>query len=517
MLCHSKQSSQKTRNTFHRFESQQTESSSSCAIRKAQYRCSGRFSDGRNAADGIRTTRDRPSGLDHVCRCSKENEGRFGIGQESHRRDLQSEQTLSNTSIAACLSILIAFWDCQITVNFLQVVASAASINADWNTWMLSLLSTAGQDASGSDLAVLMVYVLVDFVSGAASEGIVLSIDCFFDAEQDPTRSIIRTVIYLLVPVVVLLFYIAFWLTLMWSLNENVWYFARRALLSFLVVAYLTYVSITRTAVNALYCIDVHDSMEVDVDRIDRFWAVDTSFKCYKGSHAVLATMVGWPVVIVISAGLPIALIYALIKQRSLEADKILWFSDATSFLYRAYKERFVFWESIIMFRKAILATIIVFCYPLGANIQGILALSVLTCATYVHFSCQPYKKEFDALNSYETASLIVSQLTFAAGLLFSDERTSNTAKVLLTISLSLAISGLFLFFLHKTLKTAEIYVRAVLKEEGAMEAQEGGMCRVLAAYCLSSIADSLSLLFQKPLESGDSDPQPQSGASADV
>ena len=76
---------------------------------------------------------------------------------------------------------------------------------------------------------------LADFVSGAASEGIVLSIDCFFSAEQEPARSVIRTVIHLLVPVAVLTFYIAFWLALMWTLDENALYFARRALLSILV------------------------------------------------------------------------------------------------------------------------------------------------------------------------------------------------------------------------------------------------------------------------------------------
>ena len=33
----------------------------------------------------------------------------------------------------------------QIMINFLQVTASAAIINANWTTWMRSLLSTAGK------------------------------------------------------------------------------------------------------------------------------------------------------------------------------------------------------------------------------------------------------------------------------------------------------------------------------------------------------------------------------------
>ena len=295
--------------------------------------------------------------------------------------------------------------------------------------------------------------------------------------------------------------------------NESVWYFTKRALLSSLAVAYLTYLSVTKMAVNTLYCIEVHDSYDTEFDHTTHYWAVDTSLQCFKGSHAVLAAVVGWPIVIVVSFGLPVGLACALMKLQPTETNDSQWITEASGFLFRAYKQRYIFWESTVMLRKALLAIVVVFSYPLGTNIQGILAIFVLAIAVYMHVSCRPFKKDFDFLNAYETASLIISQLTFASGVLFNDSRLSDAVRVLLTVFLSLAISGLFCVLMYKIFRSIEIYAKAVLVSDGVDDAYDWGMCRALKMYSALVVAQFCAKLTGKRDRDAPG-PQTQPGSS---
>ena len=323
-----------------------------------------------------------------------------------------------------------------------------------------------------------------------------------------------RSVVHLLVPSAVLVFYIIFWIFLTWRYDENTWYFAKRALLSFLAVAYLTYVSITKTSINTLNCIKVHDSVDAHSDHTDEYWALDTSLKCYEGAHAVLAATVGWPVLIIFSFGLPAVLAYILIRQRSQEPGQNPWLSDATGFLYRAYKERFIFWESIVMLRKAILSVIVAYSYPLGTNNQGILAICVLAFASYVHVTCQPFDEPYHFLNAFETASLFVSHLTFASGLFFNDDRTSGAVKVLLSLLLSVAICGLFLVLSCAFAKSAVVYLKTALEEQGMEDVQGWGTLHVLRIFLFMRVAGCVAGLCGK-CDGGHSNPSDHPDASS--
>ena len=383
----------------------------------------------------------------------------------------------------------------QITINFLQVIGAAVFINANWTTWIRSVLSVAGKFITALCF-LLSLFTSADFISGAAMDGMTLSADCLFASENQPPRSILRTTILLIVPAAALVFYVVFWAVQTYRSNQSIAYFVRTLMLSTLAVVYLTYISITKTAVDTLHCIRVHDSIDVDEDHVSSYWALDTSLKCYEGSHKILASTAGWPVVILFTFGIPLALAYALLKteNRCPDQDGDALFAEASGFLYRAYKERFVWWESVIMFRKAALTIIVAFSYPLGTNLQGVNAVCLLTLATYLHVHCRPFREEHDYLNGYETASLFVSVLTFASGLFFNDEHTSNVVRVLLTILLSVAIGGLLCLFAHTLLSCAMTHVQNALVDEGIEEAHYWGVCRSLTVY----VSITLSAFFAR-------------------
>lgn len=99
------------------------------------------------------------------------------------------------------------------------------------------------------------------------------------------------------------------------------------------------------------------------------------------------------------------------------------------------------------MARKAVIGVVVVFAYPLGGNLQGVLALGVLLLALVLHMYKQPFRNT--KLNVLEAASLVVSALTFYLGIMFNDPKTSTLAEV---------IFSAFLFLVMVLFVTAAIY-----------------------------------------------------------
>ena len=290
-------------------------------------------------------------------------------------------------------------------------------------------------------------YVRSEFLGGLTTEATVRSFDCLITEDAALPRSVILTIVGLSVPVSVWCIYFVIW-WLFKSLYANSFsYLIQRSLLSLNVVSYVAYIGVTKTVINILNCIKVHDSTVFLQDSITYYWAVDTSQECLSGSHAVLAGVAGFPILILFTVSFPLVSAAILLTRRSRTSLLNKWLFATAGFMYRSYNPKFIFWESIIMLRKALLAIVVVFAYPLGGNLQGVLSSCVLIIALYVQAYCRPYRKEFKELNFYEGLSLLVSTLTFVAGLFFNDTRTSNTSRILLTVIVFL-FNVAFLLFL---------------------------------------------------------------------
>ena len=95
-----------------------------------------------------------------------------------------------------------------------------------------------------------------------------------------------------MVPMLVTALYFIFWAIVLVRLKESIDYLIKRCILSFMAVSYLSYIALTKTAVNVLSCVDVYDSAKLGDDSTTAYWAVDTSLECYEGSHAVLVSLV---------------------------------------------------------------------------------------------------------------------------------------------------------------------------------------------------------------------------------
>lgn len=146
-------------------------------------------------------------------------------------------------------------------------------------------------------------------------------------------------------------------------------YLPKRMLLSIFAVFYISYINVTKVLVRMLYCVDilVYEKNEI---RTKEYWADDTAIACNAGDHRILISVFSWPLILVFSFGFPLFTAGMLLYKRWRKELSDMRTYETMGFLYRAYQEKYVFWDSVVMLRKAVLAVIVVFAYPLGGNLQ---------------------------------------------------------------------------------------------------------------------------------------------------
>eukprot|EP00210_Caulerpa_lentillifera_P006659 g6362.t1 len=268
----------------------------------------------------------------------------------------------------------------KILINFLQVTAIAASINVQWREEIIDMFAAE------------------EYIGALTTAAISQPIDCILGTSCSTARSVWRTVLILFVPITAILCFVSFWGCLTLYKKENMSYFWKRSILSIMAVTYISYLGLTKLAVRTFYCVSVYDSEDYLSNSTTPYWAVDTSIKCYGKNHIGLVT-IGALVLVFVSLSFPLASAGVIIKNKSRTSDREGWMFETMGFLYRTFKENLMFWETVVMFRKACLSIIVVFPYPLGGQTQGLLAQIVLTLSLCGHMKYLPYKEGFHKLN----------------------------------------------------------------------------------------------------------------------
>ena len=151
---------------------------------------------------------------------------------------------------------------------------------------------------------------------------------------------------------------------------------------------------------------------------------------------------------------------FVLINASRRKKLQNLWIQETVGLMFRGFEENYIFWDSMILLRKALLVTIVVHAYSLGGNLQGLLALCVLVFSLFLQTSLLPFKSKFGYLNQVESMSLFVSSITFLCGVILSDSRmTSSFVEVSLLILVVVGNVGLaaFLFYYLFRVKVQQI------------------------------------------------------------
>eukprot|EP00347_Sterkiella_histriomuscorum_P011011 403374086 len=141
----------------------------------------------------------------------------------------------------------------------------------------------------------------------------------------------------------------------------------------------------------------------------------DMEVLCWGQQHFAYSMIVAIPSIFLWGLGIPFfALIIMFRVKDQLDIQKI---REQYGFLYRGYKNKFFFWEVVIMYRKIIIIFIAVFVNQFGIIAQALVVLVVLIIFLIVNSNSHPYVTL--VLNDLENLSLITSMTTIYCGIFF--------------------------------------------------------------------------------------------------
>jgi len=223
----------------------------------------------------------------------------------------------------------------------------------------------------------------------------------------------------------------------------------RRLILSTVIVFYVLYLGLTRRLIRILYCIhidDVTDGTSPEDVFDGKYWTEDTDIQCYTGSHGILVVSLVIPMLLMVSIAFPIMTAWVLLKRKRNGTLRDYKSKQTFGFMFRGYKDDYVFWDGIIMLRKAVLALVVGFGYPLGATLQGAISSFVLFVSAQTQLYFSPFSKKFSHLNIVETVSLTITVTTFLAGIFLNDDKLTDGGRIAIAVFVILTIVSFTLF-----------------------------------------------------------------------
>eukprot|EP00210_Caulerpa_lentillifera_P003967 g3786.t1 len=366
----------------------------------------------------------------------------------------------------------------KIIINYLQTIAVAATIGVQWTDGVLGMFESS------------------EYIGALTTVAISRPVDCIISSSSPALRAIWRQLVSLCVPMIVISSFIFFWSYVTIKNGKDWRYLLKRCSLSAISVVYISYLGLTRMAVRAFYCINIYDSDDYSINSKHKFWAIDTSIRCYGKDHFGIIS-IGAFTLVVVTIFFPSFFGILLSRKKESLRRRDSWTFETAGFLFRAFKEKFAYWESVVMFRKACLSIIVVFSYPLGGDSQGLLASILLFFCLYMQLTLKPYREEFKILNQFESISLLVSSLTFTLGQFFAHDRCNDSARTFLAILIIFGNSLFFSFLLLALFYNSMVHLRVILQCENIPLPNPPTWWNIVKVYIYCKLNQWLQSLFE--------------------
>jgi len=250
-------------------------------------------------------------------------------------------------------------------------------------------------------------------------------------------------------------------------------------IVSLLVCGFLLHLSLTKTALGTLTCVQLAPGRS--------YLLGDLDISCSRGEWGALAA-VGTAALLVYGLGIPLGSLALLWRHRGhMQRAGV---KGRYGFLYMQYKPGAWYWESVTLMRKVGLAVIAVLLAPQGTGVQVMCSISLLVGSLLLHLMARPHVDE--RLNALEACSLVVAVGTLAGGAVLVDEaappgwrHVTSVAIVLLNASfIAAAVGALGWFALHDaslraaasaTVRHARRRLQSVVKRSASVAARGVG------------------------------------------
>jgi hypothetical protein len=156
----------------------------------------------------------------------------------------------------------------------------------------------------------------------------------------------------------------------------------------------------------------------------------DLELCCTESSVQTFTLGLGIPAMLIYAIGIPVgAFVLLWLNRQQLNNRRV---RATLGFLYTGYRPEAYYWETVVMVRKALIASIAVFLAPFGASIQTYASILLVVSLMMLQLGVRPFR--FEALNRLEMGSLLSAFVTFECGLFLTDPNTSETIRVIATM-----------------------------------------------------------------------------------
>ena len=351
----------------------------------------------------------------------------------------------------------------KILLNYLQVVSLAALFPMQWPPQVESFFAVQSAISSASKA--------------------LLSPDCELSWMVPAEAFYQKQIGFSLLPVIIVVACTAVWQIaqcLRCSCGAGPRFFARvkqappgfyhnRAILSWVVLLYLSYPTMVKQGFAMLACERVGDN----------FWlAADLQEPCVKGRHLAYTLTVCLPQILLYVLGLPLAATLLLHRNRKRlmhQRTQFRW-----GLLYAGYRADVFWWELTIIMRKIVLVLVGgVFGARLGPDMQVYMALAMVVVFIVLHLGVRPFDeltKAHKVLHWLELGALMVCWGTLYCGMLYwIGDRLPEEFRVFVSICIVAGNTGFTLFVMA-------VYARVMIREKkNGGEQSEAGLKRVLS------------------------------------
>ena len=298
----------------------------------------------------------------------------------------------------------------KILTNYAQIVALTISFELDWPDLVKKLFEGQKQVVGATDRLFSIDCLLKTNIKSHYSKLILVNLTpaCF---------SIISTIYWLLK-------------SLIFKTSDT----KSKIIGSITIQIFFFMASIIKFNFSMFNCMKINES--------GNFLIENMLIKCWEGDHNYYLKTVVIPGIIFWCFSIPVLLILILQKNQAKlkQTDQLLKYG----FLHKGFKNKFYYWEFMILFRKIAIISCAVFLRNISIHIQALTTFVVILLAFTFHIKAKPYN--VDQLNSMETKSIIVSGVTIYCGLYFMTNILNSDAKIVLFCIIVL-VNAVFVFY----------------------------------------------------------------------
>ncbi|KAG2427586.1 hypothetical protein HXX76_012240 [Chlamydomonas incerta] len=195
-----------------------------------------------------------------------------------------------------------------------------------------------------------------------------------------------------------------------------------------MVAVFVLYPALAQAALSVFSCIIIDDGQGPLAENQRAtwpwgYWARDMNMQCYTGMHMALYVPIGIVSVLVFCFAPPfisLAIMYRVRQRLATFHTKAVY-----GFLYKRYRPRWYFWESILLLQTLALVAVDVVSRSVPTLYRALLLLAALIIISSVNMVCSPMRSQM--LLVLEFISQMTLCMTITLSLFFIDGETDTS------------------------------------------------------------------------------------------